>query len=198
MKKFIKYFLIIFVSVILIALIFGLVDYHRYKNNEKPIFTLALTYMDGGSVEYVGLGYQIIYFHMIEDYELGEDVILKDMAPIWYDFDQSYVRATTRTLGEFYSELTYEEKKAYFILKDYYNNDELEKIYESFDGGYKYALKLIEIYKEKSDVLSERAVNWIRSEVDIVYEKNIQTIPDEYRKEFDLFLFGKDFTEIDY
>ena len=65
--KFFKNAIIVIIGILILACIFGFIDYHRYRNNEKPIFTFPMTYMDGGSVEYVGLGYQIIYFNMIED-----------------------------------------------------------------------------------------------------------------------------------
>ena len=65
--KFLKNVIIVIIGILILAIIFGFIDYNRYRNNQKPIFAFPMTYMDGGSVEYVGLGYQIIYFNMIED-----------------------------------------------------------------------------------------------------------------------------------
>lgn len=63
MKK-IKKVLIIVVVLIVLIIIFATVDYNRINNGEKPIFSKVTgTLMDGGTVEYTGLGYKIIDYH---------------------------------------------------------------------------------------------------------------------------------------
>ena len=63
MKIFKKIIMIIFVLIVLI-IIFATVDYNRVKNGEQPIFSKVTgTLMDGGTVEYIGLGYKIIDYH---------------------------------------------------------------------------------------------------------------------------------------
>lgn len=59
MKKFRKVLLAILVLIILIALFFT-VDYIRVKGNNSPIFCIKTNaYKDGGSAEYIGLGYKV-------------------------------------------------------------------------------------------------------------------------------------------
>ena len=48
------------------------VDYNRVKNQEKPIFCIkspAGGIMDGGTIEYFGLGYKVIDFHTIAGFD---------------------------------------------------------------------------------------------------------------------------------
>ena len=47
---------------------YGSGDYNRVKNGDNPIFcirNLAGIIMDGGTIEYFGLGYKIIDFNML-------------------------------------------------------------------------------------------------------------------------------------
>ena len=58
--------------VIILGLIFFVVDYTRVKNGKNPIFcirNLAGIYMDGGTIEYFGLGYKVIDFHTLAGYD---------------------------------------------------------------------------------------------------------------------------------
>ena len=48
------------------------VDYNRVKNQKKPIFCIkspAGGIMDGGTIEYFGLGYKVIDFHTIAGFD---------------------------------------------------------------------------------------------------------------------------------
>ena len=70
MKPIIKIVLIIVISIILISTIFAIVDYNRTKKELIPIFTIKTKiYKDGGSVEYLGLGYKIIKYNQLDNYE---------------------------------------------------------------------------------------------------------------------------------
>ena len=67
MKKALKVIGIILGIIIILGLIFFVVDYNRVKNNERPIFCIsnpAGTINDGGTVEFFGLGYKVIDFHV--------------------------------------------------------------------------------------------------------------------------------------
>ena len=58
--------------VIILGLIFFVVDYTRVKNGKNPIFcirNLAGIYMDGGTIEYFGLGYKVIDFHTLAGFD---------------------------------------------------------------------------------------------------------------------------------
>lgn len=64
-KKILK----IFLAVIFIWITFFTVDYIRVKKQKLPIFCSKLfglfSYMDGGTIEYIGFGYKVIDFHQI-------------------------------------------------------------------------------------------------------------------------------------
>lgn len=63
MKKNIKWILL----GILIYLSVFTIDYLRSQKDQAPIFALnTVTYKDGGTKVYVGLGYKVIRYHVIE------------------------------------------------------------------------------------------------------------------------------------
>jgi len=67
MKKSLKTGLIILSIIVLIGLGFLAVDYMRIKEQKKPIFALKTQiYRDGGTVEYLGLGYKVINFNKLD------------------------------------------------------------------------------------------------------------------------------------
>lgn len=70
MKKIEKIALIVFLAVILISIIFFQVDYARVKRGKEPIFSIKIaTYLDGGTTDYLGLGYKIINFNRLSGYD---------------------------------------------------------------------------------------------------------------------------------
>lgn len=72
MKKTLKIIGIILVIIIILGLIFFIVDYNLVKKQEKPIFCIknpAGTIRDGGTIEYLGLGYKVIGFNTLGGYK---------------------------------------------------------------------------------------------------------------------------------
>lgn len=72
MKKWIKTILITLLIIIIMGLIFFAIDYLRIQNNQKPIFCISfnsMTYSDGGTREYLGMGYKIIDFNKLNGYD---------------------------------------------------------------------------------------------------------------------------------
>ena len=72
MKKGIKILLIILGVIIILGLIFFAIDYSRVQKQEKPLFCIqhpAGIIMDGGTVEYLGLGYKVIDFNRVNGYD---------------------------------------------------------------------------------------------------------------------------------
>ena len=70
MKKGIKIFCIILITIIILGIVFFIVDYNRVKNNNTPMFCINTgTLRDGGSVEYLGLGYKVIEFNTLDGYD---------------------------------------------------------------------------------------------------------------------------------
>ena len=192
--KFFKNAIIIIIGILILACIFGFIDYHRYRNNEKPIFTFPMTYMDGGSVEYVGLGYQIIYFNMIEDsMAIQKDgKIIKDMAPIWYTFDDSYIKA----VGDIYANLDSQRKIIYTEIKDSLTEEEIQNVFsgEEWDSYF----KIFDLYNN-SDKISEEQKETIMKAVERYYQINIRTLRknESAKGQFDVFIYGIDYTKID-
>lgn len=88
MKKGIKICLIVIGVIIVLGLIFFAVDYNRAKNNEKPIFCFNVaTYRDGGTIEYMGLGYKVIDFHSLSGYD---EVKIGSWFMQYEDFEEEY------------------------------------------------------------------------------------------------------------
>ena len=70
MKKKIKIILIIIFIIIVLGIIFFIVDYNRAKNNQKPLFCIKTgTLLDGGTIEYLGIGYKVIDFQTLAGFD---------------------------------------------------------------------------------------------------------------------------------
>lgn len=56
-------------------------DINKLQAGEKPLFSVAIaTYKDGGTTEYLGLGYKIINFNKITGYDdSGQPTYFKDI-----------------------------------------------------------------------------------------------------------------------
>ena len=68
MKKGLKILFITIGVIILLGIVFFAVDYTRVQKQEKPIFCINYaTANDGGTKEYIGIGYKVIDFHKIQE-----------------------------------------------------------------------------------------------------------------------------------
>ena len=68
MKKGLKICFGIIGVIVILGIVFFVIDYNRVQKQENPIFCIknpAGTYMDGGTVEYFGLGYKVIDFNTL-------------------------------------------------------------------------------------------------------------------------------------
>ena len=98
MKKGIKIFLIVLGVIIILGLIFFGVDYNRVKNGDNPIFcirNLAGIIMDGGTIEYFGLGYKVIDFNMLNGYD---EIKIGSWFMKYEDFENEYNNYTEETV----------------------------------------------------------------------------------------------------
>ncbi len=81
-----KIILIILIAIIIISclgFIFYKIDNQRIKNDNDPIFVInTVIYKDGGTKEYLGLGYKIIKYHTIE-MELNNEKDIYDIGT-WF------------------------------------------------------------------------------------------------------------------
>ncbi len=70
MKNKIKTLFIIIFIIIVFGIIFFTVDYNRARNNQKPLFCIKTgTLLDGGTIEYLGIGYKVIDFHTLAGFD---------------------------------------------------------------------------------------------------------------------------------
>ena len=70
MKKTIKTIVIIIILLSILGYLFYTIDKKRVSKQQVPIFCIKIrTILDGGTVEYLGLGYKIIIFHKLEGIE---------------------------------------------------------------------------------------------------------------------------------
>ncbi len=97
MKKRIKILLIILGVIILLGLIFFAVDYNRVQKQEKPIFCINYsTLRDGGTKEYIGLGYKVIDFNMLNGYN---EMKIGSWFMQYEDFESEYSAYTEKQLN---------------------------------------------------------------------------------------------------
>lgn len=88
MKKKIKILLIILGVIIILGLIFFAVDYSRVQRQEKPIFCINYaTANDGGTNEYLGLGYKVIDFNRLNGYD---EIKIGSWFMKYEDFENEY------------------------------------------------------------------------------------------------------------
>ena len=88
MKKGIKVLLIILGVIIILGLIFFAVDYSRVQRQETPIFCINYaTANDGGTNEYLGLGYKVIDFNMLNGYD---EIKIGSWFMKYEDFENEY------------------------------------------------------------------------------------------------------------
>lgn len=63
-KKKIMIFINAIILFIIMIIFFISIDLYQLKNEKEPIFAInTISYRDGGSKEYMGLGYKIIKYH---------------------------------------------------------------------------------------------------------------------------------------
>ncbi len=174
MKRIAKIIGIIFVLFIIIGLVFFCIDYTRVKQGEKPIFCIANpagAYLDGGTVEYFGLGYKVIDFHQLSGYD---KIKIGTWLMQYEDFAEEYenyvepleavMRAVVVRADNGLMVMGIEENHTGLYSVGYKNPENLEfkpeqEILIYFDGGIleSYPAQIshvtrIEVVKEKSDV----------------------------------------------
>lgn len=69
--KIILVLILIFISIIVLSIVFRKIDYSRVSEGKKPIFCIKNPYnvADGGTIEYFGLNYKIIAFNTLDGYK---------------------------------------------------------------------------------------------------------------------------------
>ena len=120
MKKILKVVVGILGIIVVLGIVFFTVDYNRVKNQEKPIFCIkdpAGVILDGGTIEYLGLGYKVIDFHTIAGFD---DIKIGTWFMDYNDFEEE-IKA-------------YEKKYKEKLLMNEENNSDLENVIMKVDG----------------------------------------------------------------
>lgn len=87
MNKNIRIICVCLIVIVIVGIIFFIVDYNRVKNNLRPVFcieNLVSAVKDGGTVEFLGLGYKVIDFHTIAGFD---DIKIGTWFMNYNDFD---------------------------------------------------------------------------------------------------------------
>ena len=120
MKKILKVVVGILGIIVVLGIVFFTVDYNRVKNQEKPIFCIkdpAGVILDGGTIEYFGLGYKVIDFHTIAGFD---DIKVGTWFMDYNDFEEE-IKA-------------YEKKYKEKLLMNEENNSDLENVIMKVDS----------------------------------------------------------------
>ena len=198
MKKGIKVLLIILGAIIILGLIFFAVDYSRVQRQETPIFCINYaTANDGGTNEYLGLGYKVINFNRVNGYD---EMKIGSWLMKYEDFEKeynNYIDDTNITIKGYINlpNITIEGEDALIlkqILSDFVYDGEL------CNGIYSYEIiindeehymvkrdcKAIEKGDKQADITEEQ-LNSIEEiiEKNIDEQKLLEEIPQEYSME---------------
>ena len=201
MKKGIKILLIILGVIIILGLIFFTVDYNRVQKQEKPIFCINYsTLRDGGTKAYIGLGYKVIDFNMLNGYD---EIKIGSWFMKSEDFEDEYSTYTekladTKVIVNGYNNIpniTIIEDDAIAIKQILYG---FTYDGELCNGSYSYEIIINdeEHYMVKQDCeaiekgdkqadITEGQLNYIEEiiEKNIDEQKLLEDIPEEYQME---------------
>lgn len=144
-NRFMKFFNVIFVLLILSMLIIGIDVICVARYNKGPFFAIPITtYDDGGTKEYYGLGYKVIKYNEIDgrqDTQIGfwsmkyntEPIIVEDI-----DLAIEFQNKPDETANKFYKQYV---KVSSTIKKINTDNNEMTLQYTDPDGKYTLQIK---------------------------------------------------------
>ena len=148
----------ILVIIVIVWLIFFSVDFIRAQNQKRPIFCIGLPpFQDGGTREYLGLGYKVIKFHKIFlDRSVSYTGLVYSGAHAgthigtWFmDMDEAFERYTNTS---------------YKLLEKYYGEDKAKELKDNINDinvKKEYCEALIDIYINKDISKSKKmALVW--------------------------------------
>ena len=147
----------ILVIIVIVWLIFFSVDFIRAQNQKRPIFCIGLPpFQDGGTREYLGLGYKVVKFHMVsydrnDEYEILDRIVLAGThIGTWFmDMDEAFERYTNTS---------------YKLLEKYYGEDKAKELKDNINDinvKKEYCEALIDIYINKDISKSKKmALVW--------------------------------------
>ena len=193
MKKGLKIFLGILGGILLLSIVFSAVDYNRVQNGKMPMFCIHYaTANDGGTKEYLGLGYKVIAFNRSNGYN---EIKMGSWFMKYEDFENEY-KEDESGAGEVELEVIisgYDNMANIIITGE--DARKLKQILEGFnydselcDGIYSYTInigndvysvkqscKAIEKGEKQANITDEELKN-----IEEIIEKNINTDSVKY------------------
>ena len=145
-SKIILIILIVIIIISCLGFIFYKIDNQRIKNDKDPIFVInTVIYKDGGTKEYLGLGYKIIKYHIIE-MELNNEKDIYDIGTWFLKYNKTNEsEKMEKHSGEEYYKQTYElylcQKDDCYTIKQVLDNnmttlDDILSKAKDKDGAY--------------------------------------------------------------
>lgn len=125
MKKKLKIIGIIVAIIIILGVIFFTVDYNRVKKQENPIFCIkTATFLDGGTTEYIGLGYKVIDFNKLNGYdEMKIGTLFMDLDDFSAEIEV-YDKKFEEEINKMTSNKSVNFTKTYNVITDLKNTDQ--------------------------------------------------------------------------
>ena len=158
MKKILKIVGIILAIIVIIGIIFFAVDYSRANDQKSPIFCINTSVLkDGGTKEYIGLGYKVIEYCKIDGYDkihIGTWLMKYDETLKGCNLLDGFPIIDNEVEEKGYKDITPEEAK---IELDTDNNIILLDVrtQEEYDGGHIPKSILIPVSELENRVLHE-------------------------------------------
>lgn len=192
MKKLKKALIIIIIICIINLIVYG-INYYLVNHNKNPFLLLKLgAYQDGGTVEYYGLGYKVIFFNKIEDNFIG--VKPRYIGPFWVNYNEAYKKC----VGEAYSLLNVmEDKETYLALCSIYPKNEVdEKVIDREKNNHEleYCYYVMDSYGNEK--LSNENKEILKNYVALYYKNHWGNMSDDVKSKLDIFLYGTDYTKV--
>ena len=148
MKKYLKYIGIVISLVALLGIIFFAMDFCRVNNKKNPIFCIKTkVYEDGGTREFLGLGYKVIDFHTINGFY---ETKIGSYFMKYEDFDDEISKYDNIVIDEIVKSEEYIKQIENAIIKlDLPKEWHYEEIDNPENQNAKFELKLYKDSKEK-------------------------------------------------
>lgn len=149
MKKYLKYIGIIISLIVVIGIMFFVIDFNRVKNEQNPIFCIRTRiYEDGGTREFLGLGYKVIDFHTINGFS---ETKIGSYFMKYEDFDDEISKCDDIVIDEIVKSEEYRKQvENTIIIFDLPKEWNFEEIDNPENQNAKFELKLYKDSKEKT------------------------------------------------
>lgn len=148
MKKYLKYICITICCVVVLGIVFFAIDFSRANNKKNPIFCIKTkVYEDGGTREFLGLGYKVIDFHTINGFY---ETKIGSLFMEYEDFDDEISKCDDIVIDEIVKSEEYAKEIENTIIKlDLPKEWNFEEIHNPENQNAKFELKLYKDSKEK-------------------------------------------------